>query len=261
MNNYFHFKKFTIQQEHCAMKVTEIACIQGAWTNLPLDVKTVLDIGCGTGLLSLMLTKKYPEVNIDAVEIDEKCFAQAKENIENSIFENQINCINADIKEFKPDHQYDFIITNPPFFEHHLKSADKQKNTAWHSDDLSLKELIECIDRLLQPEGSFSILLPAHREADIVRMCSDFSFLPENILQIRHSEKHPVTHLVFIFSRNEKECPPPSLVLSPTTNTFVGDNTNKGCKKECKEEVFTIKEDGNYTAGFISLLREFYLKL
>lgn len=234
MNTFFQFKQFTIHQDQCAMKVTEIACIQGAWTRTPSSAKTVLDIGCGTGLLSLMTAQKYPAIKIDAVEIDETCFKQAKENIENSVFRDQINCIHDDIKNFVPPYEYDFIITNPPFFEQHLKTADKQKNMAWHSDALTLKELLQCIDRLLKAEGSFSILLPSQREDDMLKICINYSFFPTHILQIRHSEKHTVSHQVYIFSRTETVC---------------------------QKEMFTIKEDGKYTDSFVNLLGEFYLKL
>ncbi|MCK5367363.1 MAG: methyltransferase [Cyclobacteriaceae bacterium] len=77
-NDFFKFKQFTIRQDRCAMKVTTLACIQGAW--LPdITPKNILDIGAGTGLLSLMAAQKY-EGKIDAVEIEQDAFSQLKEN-------------------------------------------------------------------------------------------------------------------------------------------------------------------------------------
>lgn len=234
MNNYFQFKKFTIYQDQCAMKVTEIACIQGAWCELPEDAQTILDIGCGTGLLSLMIAQKNKNVRIDAVEIDSSSYNQAKHNIENSAYKHQIHCIHSDIKNHLPNDVYDFIICNPPFFEQQLKSLNKQKNTAWHSEQLTLKELVRIIHCLLKPSGSFCILLPIHRMEELNTFCAALNFFSIKTLAIRHSTQHPVTHQVSIFSKKIQAC---------------------------HEAVLSIKEDGKYTDDFTQLLGAYYLKL
>ena len=234
MNTYFQFKQFTIHQDKCAMKVTEIACILGAWSTIPPHAKKILDIGCGTGLLSLMMAQQNNTVEIDAVEIAESCVAQAKENIENSIFNQRIHCIQADIQNFYPAHQYDFIISNPPFFEQQLKSSNKLKNIAWHSDALPLQALIETIDRLLKPSGCFSILLPVQRREELLKICLPYSFYLFKNAQLRHSNQHPITHEMCSFSRT----PQPLLT-----------------------EIISIKENGEYSNAIINLLRAFYLKL
>jgi tRNA1Val (adenine37-N6)-methyltransferase len=87
----FQFKQFTIHQENCAMKVTEMACIQGAYTPIKTTAKSVLDIGSGTGLLSLMLSQRFAQLEIDTIEIDEQSFLQGKDNINASPFSSKIN--------------------------------------------------------------------------------------------------------------------------------------------------------------------------
>src|SRR3954454_12954512 len=121
------------------MKVTTDACLFGAWIaeedksgSLPGTVKTVLDIGAGTGLLSLMYSQKNPSSNIDAIEIDEDAYAQSKENVEASPFAERINLIHDDVKRFTFSKKYDCIISNPPFYEKEIRSGNEKKNIAHH---------------------------------------------------------------------------------------------------------------------------------
>src|ERR1700741_3856121 len=102
-NSYFQFKQFTINQDRCAMKVTTDACLFGGWVanevkSQKLKVKNVVDAGTGTGVLSLMLAQKNPLAIIDAVEIEEDAYEQARGNIAASPFTNMINVIRGDVR-------------------------------------------------------------------------------------------------------------------------------------------------------------------
>ena len=126
-NSYFQFKQFIIHQDRCAMKVTTDACLFGAWVaeedkSEKIITKNVLDIGTGTGLLSLMYAQKNSLANIDAIEIDEDAYIQAKENVAASPFAERINIIHDDIKRFTFSKKYDCIISNPPFYEKEIRS-------------------------------------------------------------------------------------------------------------------------------------------
>ena len=67
MTDTFNFKYFSVQQNHCAMKVGTDGVLLGAWAH---GGSHVLDIGSGTGLLCLMMAQRFPEAMIDGVEID-----------------------------------------------------------------------------------------------------------------------------------------------------------------------------------------------
>src|SRR5437763_1278410 len=112
--SYFQFKQFTIHQDHCAMKVSTSACIQGAWTPIPDNAGSALDVGTGTGLLSLMLAQRAPQLSIDSIEIDAIAAAQANENVHQSPFADHIHLMQCDAKEYNPEKKYDLIICNPP---------------------------------------------------------------------------------------------------------------------------------------------------
>ena len=147
-NQFFKFKQFTIDQDQCAMKVCTDSCLFGAWVAEYLEqeknsLKTILDIGTGTGLLSLMLAQKTT-ANIDAVEIEEAASLQASNNFLASPWNNRLQVYHAPIQLFKPIHpkSYVFIICNPPFYENNLKTDNQLKNLALHSEALSLANLI-----------------------------------------------------------------------------------------------------------------------
>ena len=170
MNTFFQFKKFIIHQDKCAMKVCTDACLFGAYVANKLEadnfnLNKILDIGAGTGLLSLMLAQKCYE-KIDAIELDENAFLQARKNIENSPFRNQIEILNVDILTFSANEKYDLIICNPPFFENQLKSDTAERNAAMHATTLSLLQLVQVIKSNLTLAGKAYLLLPYYAIAN-----------------------------------------------------------------------------------------------
>ena len=194
-NSYFQFKQFTIHQDRCAMKVTTDACLFGAWIaeevkSQKLKVKSVLDIGAGTGLLSLMLAQKNPEIKIDAIEIDKDAAEQANVNVRSSPWKEHINILQADVKEFSFEKEFDLIISNPPFYENEIRSATDSKNVAHHSENLTLKELLEIIKNNLSKTGSFFLLFPYKRNEEIKKLLKDHELNISKILFIRQSVKH-----------------------------------------------------------------------
>ncbi len=239
MNNYFQFKKFKIQQENCAMKVCTDACLFGAWVADYLQAKNtiqnkILDIGCGTGLLSMMIAQKnnFP---IDAIEIDEQAYLQAKENVSQSIFSTQIKIHHTAIQNFKTKNKYDFIICNPPFYEQHLKANISSKNKAMHDDTLTLQELLPCIKKLLHEDGNFALLIPYHRLPFLKKTLAENNFFIQYQINIKQTPLHNYFRTMMII------------------NNFTTENNIN---------TLTIKDDKNqYSKAFGSLLSMYYLSL
>lgn len=159
--NIFHFKQFTIHQDKCAMKVGTDAVLLGAWTN-PQKAERILDIGTGTGILSLMLAQKCDAI-IDAIDIDENACMQAKENFGNSKWSERLNIKQVSVQDFAllSSKKYDLIISNPPFFIDSSKAPDPERTISRHTDLLPYEELIAGVLKLLLPEGQFCLILPA----------------------------------------------------------------------------------------------------
>jgi tRNA1Val (adenine37-N6)-methyltransferase len=193
-NNYFQFKQFIIHQDRCAMKVTTDSCLFGAWVAEEVrsqkpEARSILDIGAGTGLLSLMLAQKN-NFSINAIEIDEDAFLQASENITVSPWKDRIKIFQGDIKDFNLPVQYDIIMSNPPFYENEWQSGNLKRNTAHHSSKLLLDDLLDIISNTLKPGGKFYLLLPYKRHEEILKLFDQKKISLTQKILVRQSDDH-----------------------------------------------------------------------
>ncbi|HLR37300.1 MAG TPA: methyltransferase [Chitinophagaceae bacterium] len=237
-NTYFQFKQFKIEQEYCAMKVCTDACLQGALAArevLDNKPKTILDIGTGTGLLSLMLAQNNAFKKHDAIEINKDAFKQAKENFTDNVLGKNIRLILGDIRFYAPDYQYDFIICNPPFYENALKSLSVAKKQAMHASHLDYDDLLSRLKLLLKPEGICSLMLPFDFEKDMVYRSGNTNIYPYKIVRVKNKkEKSPFRSLLFL---------------------------RKGKHKVDYDEIVIRNSDNSYTEEFQYFLRPYYLNL
>lgn len=219
-NNYFQFKRFIIQQEHCAMKVSTDSCLFGAWVAEKLmKEKSILDIGAGTGLLSLILAQKS-QAKIDAVEIEQASYQQMRENILASPWAQQCNLYNDDIRHFHPDKKYDLIISNPPFHENQLKSDKEGTNLARHDDGLQLKDLFKEVVRLLGDCGKFFLLLPSYRKEECIDTAFSFKLFPTAIADVKQTPNHDSFRALFCFEQYEREVISENIVIKENNDTY-----------------------------------------
>ena len=238
-NNYFQFKQFTVYQDKCAMKVTTDGCLFGAYVNNTIqhcttNIAHTLDIGAGTGLLSLMIAQANSFL-IDAVEIDANAYEQAEDNFDRSPWKERLTVFNSDILEFQSAIKYDCIISNPPFFEDDLRSDNEQKNKAKHDSSLTLQALIKVVENKLSVDGIFFVLLPYHRIHYFETEANKMGLYPEEKLLVKQTSTHDFFRGCLSFSRK---------------------------KKQTVTSQLTIKNsEGNYTDEFILLMKDYYLHL
>ncbi|MBC7745908.1 MAG: methyltransferase, partial [Flavobacterium sp.] len=137
-NDIFFFKRFSVDQRGCAMKVNTDGVLLGALAETDKSSR-ILDIGTGTGVISLMLAQRFPKAKIDAVEIDKEAALMAGTNFKNSAFSLQLQIFHSSYKEyFKkfPNKKYDLIVSNPPFFINSQQSKDLSKTIAKHTNQI-----------------------------------------------------------------------------------------------------------------------------
>lgn len=155
----FKCKQFEIDDSRSALKIGSDGMMIGAWVQLE-NHDSILDIGTGSGLIALMQAQKYPETQIYGVDIHEGSILDAKDNASKTPWSSrlQFNCI--DIKQFKPTHTFDAIISNPPFFINSTKSNTSALSNAKHTDSLSPIDLVDISQDLLSENGILAMILP-----------------------------------------------------------------------------------------------------
>lgn len=234
----FHFKQFAVNQDRCAMKIGTDAVLLGAWC--PIDNKpfSVLDIGSGTGILSLMLAQRTSAEQIDAIEIDEDTYEQCVENFEASPWSDRLFCFHAGLDEFvdEPEDEYDIIISNPPFYAENYKTDNESRDLARFQDALPFEELVDAASLLLSENGIFAVIIPYKEEERFINLCAEAELFPVKVTRVKGSHTTPIVRSLLAFKRYELP------VL------------------EADELVIEINRH-EYTDDYIHLTKAFYLKM
>ncbi|MEO9870862.1 tRNA1(Val) (adenine(37)-N6)-methyltransferase [Ekhidna sp.] len=237
-NDYFQFKQFLIQQANSGMKVTTDGCLFGAWVaseiNANAEPKKILDIGAGTGLLSLMLAQATQQSQIEAVEINTSAFEEALSNFSDSKWSERLKIYQSPIQDFSVDSTYDLILSNPPFFTDSQKGTIDDKNQALHSSDLPMQALLKAVLALLSKDGTFYVLFPEREMDRFIELANKSQLCLTESLEVRNQSGSKVFRKMAAFSFREKEFN--------------------------QREIIIRKSDGRYTDEFWSLLEEFYLE-
>jgi len=133
MGSVFRFKQFEVDQADCAMKINTDGVLMGAkaWHKEP---KSILDIGTGTGVISLMLAQRFPAAVLHAVEVDEPACLRAQANFINSPFADRLQAYHCSFEQLNTGVLYDLIVSNPPFYTRSLHNPDPRKQLAKHTD-------------------------------------------------------------------------------------------------------------------------------
>lgn len=233
----FHFKQFSVQQDKCAMKIGTDGVLLAAWSSLKHNPSSILDIGAGTGVLSLILAQRSNAELIDALEIDEHAHEQCVENFEQSPWGDRLFCYHASLKEFMDeiDEKYELIVCNPPFYSEQFKTNDIQRNQARFQDAMPFHHLIEGVSKLLSQNGTFNVVIPFKEEQTFVHLASEFNLFPKHTLRVKGNPKAEIKRSFIEFSFQKFSTKAEQLII------------------ETKRH--------HYTDAYVKLTKDFYLKM
>ena len=229
----FRFKQFIIHQENAKMKVGTDSIILGSAIKIKSKYKHILDIGTGTGLLSLMIAQKSSNQDITAVEIDSNAYHQAKINIDKCKWRNKINLIHTDAKELEIDIKYDLIICNPPYFSKSKQSIITSKNTARHQVELTFKDLLNIWDKIGKDDSDLACIVPIIESKKLNKIVKSQGNYLTYYLEVRSNPNSNPKRAVMLFSKNKIET--------------------------IKSELCIHNNEGVYSKEYINMTKDFYL--
>ena len=231
----FHFKQFTIHQDKTAMKVGTDSILFGAWQQINLSCKNVLDIGTGTGLLALMIAQKNAKVKITALEIDEEASRQAKQNTELSKWKDRIKIVNIDANKWTSSTRYDLFVSNPPYFSDSLRGENSSRTSARHQVEFKTQNLLELWIKLGSNSSELACILPVNQAVVLIDLVLKNSYYLKIQTLVRSNKKGEVIRQMLLFSKEK----------APTQVS----------------ELCIYNEDRSYSKSFIELTKDFYLGL
>ena len=241
----FRFKQFEIDDTACAMKIGTDGVLVGAWTKMPDDTQ-VIDVGCGSGLICLMLAQRYPQASITGIEIDNDAAEAAERNVEASPWNDRVRIIAGDalamacsvtISTERPL----CIVSNPPFFTETLRSPQRERALARHGEGLNPNSLIDLFvsNQNLHSDASgdsLTFIAPASSFDEIMFSLSLRRLAAKRICFVRSTLRKPPSRVLF-----EVIC---DREMAATTE---------------RDELCLRNADGSWSNAYRELTRDYYL--
>lgn len=197
----FQFKQFSMSHERSTMKIGTDAVLLGAWTPVA-DHQQVLDVGTGSGVIALMLAQRA-DADILAIDIDPNSVQEARQNFIDSPWSKRLKALHTSLQQqARESHRFDLIVSNPPFFQNSLKTANRLRNQARHNDHLSFQELAHSAAQLLAPEGTLCVVYPTEEAQHFIAAAQVAGLHLHQQLFIHPRVQQPAKRILMAFKKN-----------------------------------------------------------
>jgi len=205
------------------MKVGTDGVLLGAWCSLESLPKTILDIGTGTGIISLMLAQRSSAITIDGLEVDPSAYMQTVDNFENSDWSDRLYCYNTSFQKFVDDtnkETYDLIVSNPPFYTEDYITKNSSRNKARFTSSLTFKELIGGISKILSKSGFFSTIIPFKEESTFICLAEQHSLHLNKICRVQGNKNSEIKRSLMTFSFNKVKISETNLIIENSRHKY-----------------------------------------
>lgn len=234
----FRFKRFDVSNSRSAMKLGTDSVLLGSCAPVASNVKKVLDVGTGTGVVALMIAQRLSEKDgdgfrIEGIDIDEPSVVEASENFANSPWAGNLSVERCALSNW-PGKEYDLIVSNPPFFDDSLLNPDERLSEARHTVSLSYRELCKYASGALAEQGILSMVLPKDVKKSLVRVAGSFGLYLLEEVEVRTTSGKAAKRMVISFSK---------------------------VKRDWQKKELVMMESGGYTAQYRALMEPFLISL
>lgn len=213
----FRFQQFSISQSAEVFRVGTDSVLLGVLSNIK-DAQRVLEVGTGTGLISLMIAQRNPDAKILAMDINEKAVELAKSNFENSPFSDRLRVELQDFTQFSFDEKFDLIVCNPPYFE---KMEHSQKDVlARQQITLNFEQLIKNASKNLTENGIFSVIIPKISDDFFTERCQDFGLKIQRRINIKGNANSEIKRCILEFCKTPKNYTEEILILEKSPRQY-----------------------------------------
>ncbi|MBU0969031.1 MAG: methyltransferase [Proteobacteria bacterium] len=186
----------------------------------------IIDIGCGSGIMPLILGSRFADVQIIGIEIQPQLAGFAMQNTDENHLSGRIRILNKDIRittAFDTLGPADIVISNPPYIKKNAGrlNPNLQKAIARHELELELADFFSSAHRLLKPGGQILFIFPAERLTDIFLAMQPLDF-QLNWLRFIHTRQKNNAELVIVSGLKQGHGPcvirPPLVVYDNENN-------------------------------------------
>ncbi|MDE6497418.1 MAG: methyltransferase [Muribaculaceae bacterium] len=232
----FRFKQFAMTDARCGMRINTDGVLLGAWASVvPVSLRRILDVGCGCGIIALMMAQRAPYATVEAIDCDPGAISAAAANFASSPWVERISLVDNTFENYCSSNKFDLVVSNPPFFTEALKSPEVARAKARHEGELSFEALAARARSMLTPDGRLAVILPADADARIIAAATMHAIYPRRHCMVRTRPDLPYVRSLWEFSPEDGKC---------------------------DEEVLTIRNcSGELTIEYKSLTHEFHIFL
>ena len=213
------------------MKIGTDGILLGAWCSLKDNTNKILDIGSGTGVISLMLAQRFNNTIIDSVEIENNAYEQSVENFERSVWADRLFCFHSTFQDFAKERKedgetYDLIISNPPFYTDNVKNNNRARNKARSTSFLSFVELISGVSKILSNQGEFTTIIPFKEEAKFIEISKQNNLFLNKICRVKGNNNSDIKRSLLTFSFYKKQLDENNLIIETSRHLYTDEYIN-----------------------------------